>query len=155
MAKQSAGLLMFRRSAGQVEVLLVHPGGPFWRRKDLGSWSLPKGEYGDGEDAFAAAAREFQEETGIPPAGNFVPLGQVRQPGGKLVTAWAFEGDCDASAIHSNSFPLEWPKGSGRIQQFPEIDRAAWFPLETARLKILKGQAPLLERLAAHLAEPR
>jgi predicted NUDIX family NTP pyrophosphohydrolase len=151
MAKQSAGLLMFRRRETRLEVFLVHPGGLFWKKKDLASWSLPKGEYADGEDPLSAAAREFQEETGIRPEGNFVPLGQIRQPGGKLVTAWALEGDCDPATILSNTFSIEWPKGSGRMQEFPEIDRGEWFPLDTARQKILKGQLPLLDRLEAHL----
>ena len=136
---------MFRRTPEGPEVLLVHPGGPFWKNKDLASWSIPKGEYLENEDAFAAAQREFEEETGIPPKGQFTPLGQLRQPGGKLVTAWAFEGDCDPSAIRSNLFSMEWPRGSGRIQEFPEVDRAAWFPLPDARLKILKGQIAFLE----------
>jgi predicted NUDIX family NTP pyrophosphohydrolase len=151
MAKQSAGLLMFRRREARWEVFLVHPGGPFWKRKDLASWSLPKGEYAEGEDPFAAAVREFEEETGIRPEGNFVALGQIRQPGGKLVTAWAFEGDCDAATIRSNTFSMEWPKGSGRMQEFPEIDRGEWFPLDMARQKILKGQVTLLDKLEAYL----
>jgi len=142
---------MFRRGgAGGIEVLLVHPGGPFWTKKDLGAWSLPKGECHDGEDAFAAALREFEEETGIEPKGEFIPLGELRQPGGKLVTAWAFEGDCDPAAIRSNRFSMEWPKGSGRIQEFPEIDRGEWFTIDEARGKILRGQIGFLERLAAY-----
>ena len=151
MAKLSAGLLMFRRDGDAVQVLLVHPGGPFWRKKDLGAWSLPKGEYAEPENAFDAALREFEEETGMKAAGTFLPLGQVRQPGGKLVTAWAFEGDCDPSAVRSNSFSMEWPPKSGRLEQFPEIDRADWFTLAEAREKILKGQAGFLERLASQL----
>jgi predicted NUDIX family NTP pyrophosphohydrolase len=154
MTKLSAGLLMFRRSQGAVEVLLVHPGGPFWEKKDLASWSLPKGEYSEGEDAFAAAMREFEEETGIRPKGQFIPLGQIRQPSGKLVTAWAFEGDCDPSTIKSNLFSMEWPKGSRRLQEFPEIDRGEWFTFAVARRKILKGQLGFLERLAEHLGCP-
>jgi len=149
MAKMSAGILMFRRTAGEPEVLLVHPGGPFWRGKDTGAWSIPKGEYEEGEDPLAAAMREFEEETGLRPVGDVVPLGQVRQAGGKLVTAWALEGDCDASTCRSNSFSMEWPKGSGKMCEFPEIDRAEWFALSTAREKILKGQLPFLERLPA------
>jgi predicted NUDIX family NTP pyrophosphohydrolase len=151
MPKTSAGLLMFRRSGAQLEVFLVHPGGPFWKNKDLAAWSLPKGEYVEGEDAFSAALREFEEETGIQPSGDFVALGQVRQAGGKLVTAWAFEGDCDAASIKSNSFSMEWPKGSGRMQEFPEIDRGGWFPMSVAREKILKGQLAFLDRLAGQL----
>jgi predicted NUDIX family NTP pyrophosphohydrolase len=129
----------------------VHPGGPFWEKKDLGSWSLPKGEYPEGQEAFDAAIREFEEETGIRPEGQFIPLGQIRQPGGKLVTAWAFEGDCDPATIRSNLFSMEWPKGSGRMQEFPEIDRGGWFTLAAARRKILKGQVGFLDRLAEHL----
>lgn len=138
---------MFRRSAAGPEVLLAHPGGPFWKNKDLGAWSIPKGEYHESEDPLSAAVREFEEETGIRAAGPFSPLGQVRQPGGKLVTAWAFEGDCDPASLHSNLFSVEWPRGSGRMQEFPEVDRAAWFSLPAAAQKILKGQTPLLDRL--------
>jgi predicted NUDIX family NTP pyrophosphohydrolase len=130
MTRRSAGLLMFRRSGAQVEVLLVHPGGPFWVRKDLASWSVPKGEYPEDEDPLSAAKREFAEEIGIVPKGDFIALGEIRQAGGKLVTAWAFEGECDSAAIQSNSFSMEWPKGSGRMQEFPEVDRAEWFSLE-------------------------
>ena len=151
MTKLSAGFLMFRQSQGTAEVLLVHPGGPFWEKKDFGSWSLPKGEYPEGQEAFDAAIREFKEETGIRPEGQFIPLGQIRQPGGKLVTAWAFEGDCDPATIRSNLFSMEWPKGSGRMQEFPEIDRGGWFTLAAARRKILKGQVGFLDRLAEHL----
>ncbi len=153
MTKRSAGLLMFRRGAAQVEVLLVHPGGPFWKNKDAGAWSLPKGEYAEGEDALAAARREFEEETGARAEGNFVPLGEIRQAGGKLVTAWAFEGDCDAQGIQSNRFSMEWPKGSGRMQDFPEVDRAGWFGFREARERILKSQAGFLERLEVHLGQ--
>lgn len=154
MTKLSAGFLMFRRMQGQIQVLLVHPGGPFWEKKDLASWSLPKGEYSDGEDPFAAAKREFEEETSISPEGNFIPLGQIRQPSGKLVTAWAFEGDCDPATIKSNLFSMEWPKGSGKMQEFPEIDRGEWFTFEMAGQKILKGQVGFLERLAEYLGSP-
>ncbi len=152
MTRKSAGLLMFRRSGPQLEVLLAHPGGPFWARKDLASWSLPKGEYPETEDPLAAAKREFVEETGIVPEGDFIPLGEVRQAGGKLVTAWAFEGDCDAACIQSNSFSMEWPKGSGRMQEFPEVDRAEWFSLEQARAKVNQAQAVFLDRLSEHLS---
>jgi predicted NUDIX family NTP pyrophosphohydrolase len=150
MAKLSAGLLMFRRSP-ELAVLLVHPGGPFWKYKDAGAWSLPKGEYTDGEEALAAAQREFEEETGLTPHGPFLPLGQIRQPGGKLVSAWAFEGECDSSTIRSNLFSMEWPRGSGRMCEFPEVDRGEWFTPAGARVRILRGQAPFLDRLAAVL----
>ena len=148
-AKRSAGILLHRRGGGGREVLLVHPGGPFWAKKDRGAWSIPKGEYEDGEDARAAAVREFAEELGAPvPDGELVDLGEVRQRSGKVVTAWALEGDADADAIHSNTFTIEWPPRSGRMQEFPEVDRAAWFALDEARERILPGQAPLLDRLA-------
>ena len=139
---------MFRRREGSLEVFLVHPGGPFWAKKDSGAWSIPKGEYTEGEDPRAAALREFEEETGWAPRGEFLPLGQIRQAGGKIVTAWAFEGDCDPASIRSNTFSIEWPPRSGKAQEFPEIDRAAWFPLEIAREKILKGQTAFLDRLS-------
>ncbi|HET7231134.1 MAG TPA: NUDIX domain-containing protein [Longimicrobium sp.] len=148
MPKTSAGLLMYRRLPGGVEIFLVHPGGPFWARKDAGAWSIPKGEYVPGEDPLDAARREFTEETGIVPEGEFVELGVVKQAGGKIVTAWAFEGDCDPADIRSNNFTMEWPPRSGRQQEFPEVDRAEWFGLETASEKILKGQLPFLGRLA-------
>jgi predicted NUDIX family NTP pyrophosphohydrolase len=144
---KSAGLLMFRRRDGTtVEVLLIHPGGPFWAGKDEGAWSIPKGEFAD-EDPLAAAQREFQEETGFTASGDFQPLTPIRQAGGKTVYAWAIEGDCDAATIHSNTFQVEWPPRSGRWQTFPEADRAAWFPLPQARQKILKSQTPLLDQL--------
>jgi predicted NUDIX family NTP pyrophosphohydrolase len=148
MAKTSAGILLFRHGGAGLEVFLVHPGGPFWKHKDLGAWSIPKGEYGPDEDPLAAALREFEEETGtrLPPE-RFVALGEVRQAGGKTVTAWAVEGDLDTSAIRSNTFSLEWPPLSGRFQDFPEVDRAAWFALSEARKRLLKAQMPLLERL--------
>lgn len=151
MTKQSAGLLMYRNAGSAMEVLLVHPGGPFWKKKDLGAWSIPKGEYADEEAPLAAALREFEEETGIRPQGPFLPLGQIRQAGGKLVTAWAFAGDCDAAAIRSNTFTMEWPRGSGRVLEFPEVDRAEWFSREMARQKILPSQATLLEKLTVAL----
>jgi predicted NUDIX family NTP pyrophosphohydrolase len=147
MAKTSAGILLFRRGSAGVEVLLVHPGGPFWKNKDEGAWSIPKGEFASGEDPLAAASREFEEETGVHLApARLIALGEVKQAGGKLVRAWAAEGDLDASAIRSNTFSLEWPPKSGRSQEFPEVDRAAWFQLSEARKKLLKGQVPLLER---------
>jgi predicted NUDIX family NTP pyrophosphohydrolase len=149
MPKLSAGLLVYRRVAGRLEVLLVHPGGPFWAKRDEGSWSIPKGEYEPGEDPLEAAVREFGEELGLAPpsAADAVPLGEVRQASGKRVSAWALEGDVDVDDVRSNTFPMEWPPRSGRIQEMPEVDRAGWFDLETARRKLLKGQAPLLDRL--------
>jgi predicted NUDIX family NTP pyrophosphohydrolase len=143
---------MFRRRAHDLEVLLVHPGGPFWAAKDLGAWSLPKGEHLAGEEPLAAARREFHEETGLIPREPFLPLGEVRQPGGKLVTAWAFEGDCDCTAIKSELFSMEWPPKSGKLREFPEVDRAEWFSLPAAREKLVKGQAVFLDHLAEHLA---
>lgn len=151
MPKRSAGLLVWRRAAdGGLEVLLVHPGGPFWARRDDGAWSVPKGELELGEDPLAVAAREFREELGIEPPdlGDAVALGEVRQDGGKVVTAWAVGGDLDAAAIESNTFELEWPRGSGRVRTFPEVDRAGWFALDAARGKLLRGQRALLDRLA-------
>ena len=145
--KKSAGLLLFREGAGRLEVLLVHPGGPFWAKKDAGAWSIPKGEIGEGEDPLAAAKREFEEETGTRPAGEAVALESRRQAGGKLVHAWAMRGDLDPGAVKSTTFSLEWPPRSGRRQEFPEVDRAAWFTLDEAREKILKGQAPFLDDL--------
>jgi predicted NUDIX family NTP pyrophosphohydrolase len=149
MPRRSAGLLMYRRSGGTLEVLLVHPGGPFWMKKDAGAWSIPKGEYEAGEEALAAAAREFQEETGLVARGPYTPLTPIRQQGGKVVEAWAFEGDCDADSLKSTTFSLEWPRGSGRRQDFPEVDRAGWFGLDEARRKILPAQAALLDELAS------
>ena len=147
MAKQSAGLLLYRVHEGALEVFLVHPGGPFWAKKDLGAWSIPKGEIEEGEDLLEAARREFAEETGFRPEGVFRELAPVRQKSGKVVRAWAVEGDCDAAAIRSNTFPLEWPPRSGRWMDVPEVDRAGWFDLDTARAKILEGQRGLLEEL--------
>jgi predicted NUDIX family NTP pyrophosphohydrolase len=148
VAKRSAGILLYRVADGEREVLLVHPGGPFWARKDAGSWSIPKGEYGDGEDPLACALREFEEETGeaLPP-GELVELGSVKQKGGKVVTAWAAEGNLDAAAVRSNTFTMEWPPRSGRTAEFPEIDRAEWFGIETAREKLVPAQAEFLDRL--------
>jgi predicted NUDIX family NTP pyrophosphohydrolase len=147
----SAGLLLFRRHAGAVEVLLVHPGGPFWQKKDLAAWSIPKGEHDAGEDPLSAAQREFEEETGFKAEGDFIALGDCRQPSGKIVKAWAVEGDLDAARITSNSFSLEWPPKSGKMREFPEVDRAEWFSIDVAREKILKGQAGFLDRLLAKL----
>jgi len=149
--KISAGLLMYRRRAGNLEVLLTHPGGPFWRNKDEGAWSVCKGETAPGEDLLAAAIREFEEETGIRPAGPFVELTPVRQKGGKIVHAWAVAGDCDPAQIRSNSFRLEYPPRSGLFQEFPEIDRAEFFSLDAARKKINPAQAAFLDELAAKL----
>jgi predicted NUDIX family NTP pyrophosphohydrolase len=151
MARHSAGLLIYRRRRRGLEVLLVHPGGPFWARKDLGAWSIPKGEYDPGEDPLAAARREFREETGFSVTGEFIPLRPRKQPSGKIIEAWAAEGDCDPAAIRSNVFTLEWPPHSGRQQQFPEVDRGAWFSLAEAREKIIKDQVGFLEELQARL----
>ncbi|HEV7774237.1 MAG TPA: NUDIX domain-containing protein [Conexibacter sp.] len=153
MAKRSAGILLFRRSgAGELEVLLVHPGGPFWARRDAGAWSIPKGEVDPGEEERACALRELEEETGAAfrdaPAEAMLPLGEVRQKSGKVVSAWALEGDLDADAIVSMTFELEWPPRSGRLQTFPEVDRAGWFALPAARKKLLPAQAPFVDRLA-------
>lgn len=148
MAKKSAGLLMYRRRAGILEVFLVHPGGPFWDKKDEGSWSIPKGEYEPGENPLEVAKREFQEETSFRAPGELIPLNPRKQPSGKIISAWALEGDCDASAIKSNTFSLEWPPRSGRQREFPEVDRAGWFALATAREKITKGQLGFLDELS-------
>jgi len=150
MAKQSAGMLMFRRKHGRLEVLLVHPGGPFWANKDDGAWSIPKGEYAADEDPREAAKREFKEETGLDAAGPLLELTAIRQSA-KDVKAWAFEGDCDPAAVTSNTFSMEWPPRSGRRQAFPEVDRAAWFEIEEAKRKILKGQAGFLLDLTSKL----
>lgn len=138
---------MYRLVDEEVEVLLVHPGGPFWAKKDLGVWTIPKGEYTDGEDAFDAAQREFREETGFVASGEFRELPEIKQAGGKWVKAWMVEGDCDATAIQSNTFTMEFPPHSGKLQTFPECDRAAWFTLADAKTHILKSQIPLLESL--------
>jgi predicted NUDIX family NTP pyrophosphohydrolase len=142
---------MYRRRGPGVEVLLVHPGGPFWAKKDLGAWSIPKGEYAAGEEPLAVAMREFEEETGARPSGDFLPLGESVQPGRKIVTAWAVEGDFDVGALKSNLFELEWPPKSGRRTSFPEVDRAEWFSIEDARKKILPGQSAFLDRLLSAL----
>lgn len=147
MPKRSAGLLMYRRRSNQVEVLLAHPGGPFWAKKDLGAWSIPKGEFGPDEDPLAAAKREYEEETGVTPQGEFISLGEQKQAGGKVVVAWAVEGDCDPSMLKSNLFSIEWPPRSGRIAEFPEVDRWAWFTMDEARERILAGQQGFLARL--------
>jgi len=153
MAKRSAGLLMYRRAiSGEVEVLLVHPGGPFWAKKDKGAWSISKGEYADGEPPLDAAKREFEEETGFLAQGEFLELGQVQQSGGKVVSAWAFAGDCDPAKLVSNRFSMEWPPRSGRMIEFPEVDRGGWFAIQDAKDQILKSQAPFLDRLQRLLA---
>jgi predicted NUDIX family NTP pyrophosphohydrolase len=150
LPKLSAGVLVYRTRDGVVEVLIAHPGGPFWARKDDGAWSIPKGEYADGDDAWAAAQREFGEELGLPvPAGPRVDFGPLKQPSGKVVTAFAVRGDLDVTDARSNTFQLEWPKGSGRMREFPEVDRVAWFPVAQARTKLLKGQRAFLDQLMA------
>jgi predicted NUDIX family NTP pyrophosphohydrolase len=147
MAAQSAGIMMYNRRGGELRILLVHPGGPFWRNKDEGSWSIPKGEYSPDEEPEAAARRELAEELGHAADGPMQPLGEVKQRGGKRVVAFALEGDLDPASIRSNEFQLEWPPGSGRIQSYPEVDRAEWFSLADAARKILAGQLPFLDRL--------
>jgi len=148
-ARRSAGILLYRDGTHGLEVLLVHPGGPFWARRDAGAWSIPKGEYGDDEDPRACALREFAEETGtVLPPGELVELGSVTQKSGKVVSAWATEGDLDADAVRSNTFTIEWPPRSGRSATFPEIDRAGWFGLEAARERVVPAQADFLDRLA-------
>lgn len=155
MPTTSAGILLYRLTSHGFEVLLVHPGGPFFARKDLGVWSIPKGIPDEGEDLLAAARREFHEETGFAAAGDATPLGQVRQANGKVVHAWAIEGDADPRRLHSNTFEMEWPRGSGRTQTFPEVDRAAWFPPEEARRRLIAAQAALLDALAGALQQRR
>jgi predicted NUDIX family NTP pyrophosphohydrolase len=150
MKKQSAGILLFRGSKAELEVFLVHPGGPFWAKKDAGAWSIPKGEYSGDENALAAAKREFQEETGVAINGDFISLGKVKQTGGKVVEAWAVEHDLDPATLTSNTFNLEWPPRSGKIREFPEVDAGAWFSLAVARVKIVKAQEEFLTRLADH-----
>lgn len=150
--KRSAGLLMYRHANGALEVLLAHPGGPFWKNRDEGAWSIPKGEYGDDEEPLAAAQREFTEETGYAITPPFIALGELKQKGGKLIAAWAFEGDADPARLVSNTFEIEWPPKSGKRQSFPEIDRAAWFGVEQAQAKINPGQAGFIEELRRRLA---
>ena len=154
MPQKSAGILMYRRRGGAIEVLLVHPGGPFWKKKDAGAWTIPKGLYAAGEEALAAAKREFEEETGAAPAGEFIPLGEFRQSSAKTVSVWAVEGEFDVTKLKSNIFALEWPPKSGKMNKYPEVDRAAWFAPEEARRKILKGQRPALDALLARLGLP-
>ena len=150
-ATVSAGLLLYRRSAGSLEVFLAHPGGPFWRQRDAGAWTIPKGLVDDGEEPLAAACREFEEETGVRPVGPFRPLGSVRQKAGKVVHAWAWEGDADPARVTSNRMRAEWPRGSGRWLSFPEVDRCGWFDPPTARSKLNPAQAELIDRLEALL----
>jgi predicted NUDIX family NTP pyrophosphohydrolase len=147
MSKTSAGLLMYRKRGENFEVLLVHPGGPFWAKKDSSAWSIPKGEYERGEELLEAAKREFMEETGFTPHGPFTPLTPLTQSGGKRISAWAFPGDCDPTTIRSNVFSMEWPPRSGRRAEFPEVDRAGWFDLKKAAQRIVKGQLGFLEEL--------
>ncbi|MBV7696451.1 NUDIX domain-containing protein [Streptomyces sp. TRM70350] len=151
--RHSAGLLLFRHTDGGLEVLLGHMGGPFFARRDAGAWTVPKGEYDPAEPAWEAARREFQEELGVPPPdGEAVPLGEVRQTGGKIVTVWAVEGDLDPGSVNPGTFTMEWPPKSGRTQEFPELDRVAWFGMERAREVIIKAQCAFLDRLAEHSA---
>lgn len=156
MAKLSAGLLMYRGSGPKLELLLVHPGGPFWAKKDRGAWSIPKGEYEQGEDSLSVAKREFEEELGSPtPPGKFLELGEIVQPSRKVITAFAVEGDFQPTRLTSNHFEMEWPPKSGRKQCFPEVDRAAWFTPVGAREKIQPGQAPYIDRLVEQLQSRR
>ena len=145
--KLSAGILLYRLPSGTAEIFLVHPGGPFWAKKDESAWSIPKGEYEAGEDPLTVAKREFQEETGFEIDGTFSPLSPLKQPSGKVISAWAVEGDVDASALASNTFSLEWPPKSGKTREFPEVDRGAWFPLPIARVKLQAGQRGFLDQL--------
>jgi predicted NUDIX family NTP pyrophosphohydrolase len=154
MKKKSAGILLFRGANAALEVFLVHPGGPFWSKKDAGAWSIPKGEYSDDEDALQAAQREFEEETGVAVHGDFISLGEVTQTSGKVVRAWALEHDLDPANLKSNTFSLEWPPRSGKIQEFPEVDSGAWFSLTVARRKIIKAQEEFLTRLITPTAAP-
>ena len=151
MTQRSAGILLYRYQDDTLEVLLVHPGGPLWKHKDLGAWSIPKGLFEVTEDALDAAKREFVEETGFEINGAFISLGEIRQPSNKIVHTWAIEGNLDATRISSNSFTMEWPMRSGHIREFPEVDRGEWFDLQTARKKIYEGQAPFLDRLIARV----
>ena len=152
-AKRTAGVLLYRRRNSAVEVFLIHPGGPFWAKKDDGAWSVPKGEIEPGEEPLTAAKREFNEETGCVADGDFIPLVPIKQPGGKLISVWSVEGDCDPQRVKSNTFTIEWPPRSGKRAEFPEVDRAEWFTLEAAKEKILKGQLGFLLDLQQALRE--
>ena len=151
MPKQAAGILMYRRRPGGIEVLLAHPGGPFWAKKDHGAWMIPKGEIDPGEDPLEAAKREFQEEMGSPVTGTFVPLGTIKQKSGKVVQAWAVEGEFDPDRLRSNTFQAEWPPRSGKVKEYAEVDRAEWFPVSIARERILPAQEPLITELVTLL----
>ncbi len=152
MPKRSAGVLLYRRNEHGLEVFLVHPGGPYWSKKDLGAWSIPKGQYTDAEDTLAAARREFNEETGFNLDGVFIPLGSIKQTGGKVVTVWALEGDCDPAKLTSNLCQLQWPPRSGKTIEFPEVDRGGWFSLHEAQHRILPSQSPMLMRLVENVS---
>jgi predicted NUDIX family NTP pyrophosphohydrolase len=153
MAARSAGLLLHKFREGSIELLLVHPGGPFWRKRDEGAWSIPKGEIGEGQEPLAVALREFEEELGTSPPGTAcIPLGSVRQAGGKVVQAWTAPGELDVASVRSNTFDLEWPPRSGRIVSFPEVDQAAWVDPDSARRLLLPGQRPFVDRLKAVLS---
>ena len=152
MSVRSAGILLYRFNEGNLQVMLVHPGGPFWAKKDDGAWSIPKGIYEEGENPLAAAKREFQEETGQEVDGDFIDLGELKQPSRKIVQAWALEHDLDTSRIISNTFSLEWPPKSGAVREYPEVDRGRWFNVQEAREKILKGQLEFLDRLVEKIA---
>lgn len=154
MAKHSAGLVMFRKTGGKLEIFLVHPGGPFWAKKDEGAWTIPKGEYGPEEDSLAAARREFHEETGFSAEGEFLNLGDIRQKSGKIVVAWAFEGNCDPDKLASNTCEIEWPPRSGRRIEIVEVDRGRWFSVEEARQYVREEQAKFLDRLVSALYPP-
>ena len=155
MPPRSAGIILYRRRGAGIEVLLVHPGGPFWARKDLGAWSIPKGEYETGDDPLQAAKREFEEELGVVPVGECIDLGELVQPSRKIVRAYALQGDFDPSTLKSNLFEMEWPPRSGRTASFPEVDRAEWFTAAQAREKILSGQRGFIDRLRAQIAAKR
>lgn len=151
MSQKSAGIVLYRIQKSSIEVFLVHPGGPYWAKKDDGAWSIPKGEFDENEEPLAAAKREFQEETGIQLSGEFIQLNPVKQKGGKMVYAWAVKGDIDPAKVKSNSFEIEWPPRSGKMKSFPEIDKAAWFPLSEAQKKIIEAQSALIKELESKI----
>lgn len=151
MSQKSAGIVLYRIQNSSIEVFLVHPGGPYWSKKDDGAWSIPKGEFDENEEPLAAAKREFQEETGIQLSGEFIQLNPVKQKGGKMVYAWAVKGDIDPAKVKSNSFEIEWPPRSGKMKSFPEIDKAAWFPLSEAQKKIIEAQSALIKELESKI----